>query len=143
MYDFSIPGYDRAPEINYGWFDPPADTGTAWLGLADWTRDRWVWYRCRTDGRTGIASIEPYIDGSGRLVAVFVLANAETSRLRWVHVGPPQVEAVLEVSPNAGLPPLAVTCSAAKTTTAAGVIENHDWDWDGDGVYRCHGQCIS
>ncbi|MCH7472939.1 PKD domain-containing protein, partial [bacterium] len=136
IYQFQIPGYDRSPEVRYGWEEPPTDIGTAWFGLADWDLDRWVWFQGKVDGVLTTPSFDPFISSTDVLLAVVVLANDEVSKLRYVRLGPLVLHPYIQASPKVGLPPLEVNFNASGSTVDVGTIVNYEWDLDGDGTYE-------
>jgi hypothetical protein len=137
VYTYTVEGYDRTPRIRYGWSDPPEDFSTVWLGLANWGADRWDWRQAEEDGTTNLASMEPYIQPSAHHVFIYMVhASMDVSALRYIGLGPRQVEAVLTAAPKYSLPPVSATASTAASTTAVGSIAKHEFDWDGDGVFE-------
>lgn len=135
IYRFQIPGYNRAAEVHYGWSDPPASAGDAWLGLADWDTNSWQWHQGSSGGMITAPSFTPFINGSDELLVAVVLADAATSELRWIRLGPSVLIPHIQASPATGLIPLEVGFDAGGSVSNAGTIEDYAWDWDGDGTY--------
>lgn len=135
IYHFEVPGYDRAPEVHYGWDDAPVDIGTAWLALADFASDRWHWFQCDDTGMVSVPLMDPFLSSAHHVYVAIVIANEGTSRLRFVHLGPPLVTAELEADPQQGFVSLPVSFDASCSATSAGTIDEYAWDFDGDGSY--------
>jgi len=135
IYQFEVPGYDMAPEVHYGWDDAPVDIGTAWLGLGDFDTDRWHWFQCEESGTASVPAMAPYLSPAAHVFVAIVIANEGTSLLRFVHLGPPLVSAVLEADPQQGFVSLPVSFDASSSATSAGTIDEYAWDFDGDGAY--------
>lgn len=131
----NLSGYARETELRCGWQDPPDDSGTAWLGLANWDSDAWDWHQCGSSGIWTLASFDPYTSPVSEMVAVMVMANAEVSELRWIRLGPPLVNAELHLDPATGLAPLEVILDASASTTDVGSIARYEWDTDESGTF--------
>lgn len=134
-YHFFIPGYDREPEVRYGWETPPSELGTAWLGLSNWDTDSWDWFAFNQSGVQVTADFAPYISDTFNLLAVVLLASDEASSLRYIRLGHGAVDAALNTVAHTGVAPFDVLLSASASTTALGAIESYQWDFDGDGQY--------
>jgi PKD repeat protein len=135
-YQFSIPGFDRAAEVRYGWDQAAAEVGTAWLGLANWSTDSWDWFTCNAGGVNAVPSFTPYINNTDTLLVIVLQANADLSRLRYIRLGPGVVEAQLTAGSRTGLAPLSVNFAATHSSTMVGTIELYQWDYDGDGNFE-------
>lgn len=136
MFTFEVTGYDRAPQVRYGWSQPPAEVGSAWIGLANWDQNRWDWFQGNMDGLVSAASLDPYFGTLEVLVAAIVAANDELTRLRWIRLGPPVVNPDLVAYPRVGLPPFETGFNAAASYTDVGTIDNFEWDFAGDGDFE-------
>lgn len=134
-YSFTIIGYDRAPEVRYGWETAPAEIATTWLGLANWDTDSWDWHPGNDLGLQTFTTFDPYINDADVLLAIILQANADTSRLRWIRLGPHVLSAALETVPHTGLAPLNLTLDASDSSTAVGTLDLFEWDFDGDGTF--------
>jgi len=135
IYPFVIDGYDRDPILYYNWSDPPADIGDCWVGLANWSEQRWDWRKCTTKGYLAYNSFDPYFS-SGHFFVIIVAACNKTCTFDFLQVGPPQVFPTVDAYPPVSLPPAHITATAAGSTTAVGDIANYEWDWDGDGIFE-------
>ena len=76
MHRFSLAGYSDEPALYYRWLMPLSiyDPNTHWIGLADWTADRWDWFPCDASGCIELGSLDPYIRPGGGDVVVVPLA---------------------------------------------------------------------
>jgi len=137
IYRFiNISVFTRAPEVHYGWEVPPTDINTAWLGLADWDRDRWDWRRCNAEGSHALPGFEPYTSSTDEMLVAMVVANSENPALRWIRLGPVVVDAQLTLVPDQGIAPVTVEGRADGSTTLVTALDRFEWDWDNDGVFE-------
>jgi hypothetical protein len=134
IYEFAVAGYDRSPEVRYGWSDPPDEIATAWLGLGNQDTNAWDWFPCNDLGLNTVPAFDPYISSLDTLLVVFVLANAEVSSLRYVRLGPHTLAAQLFAT-SQGIVPFTAAYNAGASTTAVGTLDLFEWDFDGDGTY--------
>lgn len=125
--------FSRDAEVRYGWADPPEDIGTAWLALADWDVDSWVWHQCTPAGVFAVSAFDPYVSPGGQLVAIVLMANAEKSTLRWIRLGPKLVTAELTASPDEGIAPMEVALDASGSSPGIGTTLIYMFDVDEDG----------
>lgn len=135
--------YTRETELRYGWQDPPDEVGTAWLALANWDTDSWDWQQCNAPGIWALASFEPYTSPASEMVAMVLMANAETNSLRWIRLGPPLLSADLKANPSSGQAPLDVTLDASGSTEGAGATTVYLFDLDDNGTYEVGGMIPS
>lgn len=135
VYTFKVAGYDRTPEVRYGYADPPDDIGSAWIGLANWPGNRWDWFQCDSTGVLDAGDFTDYISGTDDLYVAVVQANDEITLLRYIQLGPVQVTASVFGSPAFGVQPLTVNVNLSASETSVGGLVYYDWDWDGDGVF--------
>jgi len=131
----NLSAFTRDPEVRYGWSFPPEDIGTAWLALADWDLNAWVWHQCTAESVFTVASFDPYTSPTDQLVALVLMANAEKSSLRWIRLGPKLVTADLTASPAQGMAPLEVALDASGSSPGVGTTITYAFDFDEDGEY--------
>lgn len=137
MYEFvTAADYDRGAEIRYGWVNPPGDFNSAWLGVANWERNRWDWFPVSESGVTYMSSLDPYYKSGYQMFATMVLVGDPGAALKYIHLGSNMVDAVLTASSEHGLAPFTVTGYSGASTTEVGTLEKYEWDWDNDGVYE-------
>ena len=136
IYIAHLDGFDRTPQIHYGWETPPSDYGDAWIGLANWGEGCWDWRRSLDRGWLAYSTFEPYLDASDFVFIMVALACDETCKLEHLQVGPPQVFADITTTPPVSITPAHITASAFGSSVAVGDVTDYEWDWDGDGVYE-------
>ena len=135
MYVFTAPGYDRTPELNYRWADPPVDLGNAYIGLGNWDTLAWDWFAFEADGSTAVVSFDSYLNGSDQMVVVVVQTGIDNSKLLSLRLGPHPITAVATADPAAGFAPLNVSYDTTGSDFPF-TIERHEWDLDGNGTYE-------
>jgi PKD repeat protein len=135
-YIFQLDGYNLEPALRFNWVTT-GDFDDAWIALADFQRDRWVWYALPA---SGVLAFDPAknISDTGEMYTVVLLAGRQQWQLRLLRVGPelspPAV--LLDATPIMENIPLAVNFSAARSFDPdGGSIAKYEWDWDGDGTY--------
>ena len=141
MFQFTVDGYDRLPQLRYRWTTPPDPISAAYIGLADFTNDRWDWWQCDEHGWFSFGDIAPYTrPADDAMIAAVVVAGATgTASLRYLRLGHPGVEAVLTSIPPTGIAPLSVTLNGGGTTTFLGSVTDYHWNFDGDGTIDLSG----
>lgn len=130
---FAADGFDRQPQVRYGWEIAPAQEAKTYLGLANWSEDCWEWFVLGPAGFRPFASFEQYLGLTGALMAVVVQTGTEICRLRYLRLGPQQLFATLSAVPARGVVPLEVTLTAQGSYSLAGNIVEAVWDFEGDG----------
>jgi hypothetical protein len=85
-YVFNMEDYDLAHQITFSWQAQGA-AGSMWIGLADFTRDRWSW-RVLPAGNLLAFDLTPYIDSITHRMLVLPLAiGTDEWQLASIHVG--------------------------------------------------------
>lgn len=135
MYQFFASGYDRAPEVHYGWEQAPTDLGTVWVGLAHFEKDAWMWFEGNPEGEVAVPSFDPYQNLYGDLIVVIVIASDEDCQLRFVRLGPIGPEAVINVNNSTGLTPFVARFTAYGSKLGVGMWDEIAWDFTTDGTY--------
>lgn len=85
-YSFTIPAYAGAPQIAYEWDMSQPHYEKLWLGLANWSNDRWDWFACTAQHLLQLGSFTDYVNAEGRLM-VLALAYDPTADQPSVSVG--------------------------------------------------------
>jgi hypothetical protein len=134
IYQFDALDYDRTAEIRLDWSSAPL-AGQTWLAVAHFPRDSWRWFSA-DDAVIELGNMQPYIDGSGRVLAVVLLIGEETATLASIRIGEPHPEVVLIADDTEGTAPFTVNFDASGTTTLAGTLTKFEWDFDGDGEFE-------
>lgn len=84
-FAFGLEGYDRAHTVTFGWQQAGADADL-WVGLADFTRDRWVWYQ--PAGDVLAADFSDCIDPETHTMLVLPLLTGEDAwQLSRIQIG--------------------------------------------------------
>ena len=135
LYTFTVPGYDRAPLLRSVWSIPPADPASVWYGLANWTHDRWDWYRSPADFKLSLSTFTPYLNFAGDLLLVVARTGADQSTLESVRLAGPLPSAALWANPAGGAAPLSTTLDASGSSAAEGSIVKYEFD-PGDGTFQ-------
>jgi hypothetical protein len=135
----NLSAFTRDPEVRYGWSFPPADIGTAWLALADWDLDAWVWHQCTAEGVCAVSSFDSYISPTDQLLVLVLMANAQKSSLRWIRLGPKLVTAELSIAPTSGVVPVDIEFDASASSPGVGTTVYYGFDFDEDGEFDYSG----
>lgn len=135
IYSFNVTDYDREPLLRYRWETAPADISTCWLGLGDFTANRWQWFPAALTGLLYFSDIEPYTSETDTMLVVVLQTNAETTSLSGIRVGEHGLVASLQAAPASGLTPLITTLDARASYFPVGGASHCQWDTDLDGTY--------
>lgn len=104
IYLFDGTGLSGASAVNSVWATPPAGTDL-WIGLADFSKDRWAWFQPGVAAPLAIADIAPYIDPAGsRILVAYVLTGTTTCSLTEVTLGEIVPELPMPVVPLTPIP---------------------------------------
>jgi PKD repeat protein len=133
VYVFQADGYDRDATLRLTWGTAPG-AGLLWLGLADFSTNRWRWFNAADMAQLPLGSLANYTLPDGRVFAAVVVAGNADVKLDQIRLGgqPPQVQFSQDTS--AGAVPLTVTF-AFSATDADGTVALYEIDFDGDGTY--------
>lgn len=137
MYLYDLSGQDvGTPALRYGFSEPPADWGDAWLALADWLGQRWVFLPCGPSGVTQLeaAQLARCITQDDQLLCAVVLGGTDAAILDWLAVGgnlPPQ--ASYELDPATAQTGEQVNFSCASSSDRDGQITKYELDF-GEGA---------
>ncbi len=94
VYGWSLQGYNAAPSLGLEWASAPDPELAIWLGLANFSSDRWDWQLL--SGSASTASLAPlgqHLRSDGAVYAALVLlgpASAADPLLQRIFVGSPQ-----------------------------------------------------
>ena len=132
---FDIDGYDLDNKIHLFWTTPPL-TENVWIGLADWDKNRWRFYRpVESISELTVPSLSQYFDAEGRLLLVTVLTGSEMEKLNSIRIGTPRPQVVVDVTgSSSAFGELTTTFDASATESFGGEL-TYAWDFDSDGVY--------
>ncbi|MCC7479327.1 hypothetical protein IT575_12845 [bacterium] len=94
VYGWSLAGYDSLPSLGLQWDSAPDPALRVWLGLANFTADRWDWQLL--PGSASTASLDPlaqHLRADGAVYAAVLLlgpASAPDPLLERIFIGSPQ-----------------------------------------------------
>lgn len=134
-YHFTATGYDRDSRIEYSFSVPPSAAGSVWLGLANWSKDRWDWYHGGAAEAVTPVSLAPYFDFTANLLVVVLRTGTDLSTLANIRLGAHPPVPALSVDVAKGPVPLSVNLDASASSSGEGAITKFEWDYDGDGIY--------
>jgi PKD repeat protein len=134
-YQFNASGYLGEAALYLGWHTPPTDFSNLYIGLANFTRNRWDWLAGPSDPSLAIPQLlTDYRAGDGRVFAVALMLGTAPSSLNWISIGGAMADAALTATPAAGPGPLDVTLDASASYAPSGITK-YEWDFDADGIY--------
>ena len=84
---FTVPGYDREPEVHFNWASTPGDPSTLYIGFAHWDKNRWDWYQYPGGDQVAVPDISPYISSSDELLLALVAVGTESWWLNSLRLG--------------------------------------------------------
>jgi uncharacterized protein YkwD len=138
LYQFNLFVGPGSNKLNLFWRTRPAD-GETWVGLANFTRDRWDWYNAAD--QVTIPSLTEITNPSFVALVVVLVTGTQPAELAGVRFGFATGDpfAALSLGQPAGARPLQTTLDATGSADADGTIAAVDWDLDGDGTYETAG----
>ncbi len=140
-YPFQLDGYAGAAELLLTWDTAPV-AQTAFVGLANFTRNRWDWRACPETGALDFGGLTDYIEPASGLFAVVVLTlGTDSSRLASLRIGPPIVPqqaptAQLSADQLSGAPPIDIQFDTALSVDPDGTIALYEIDKNNDGAFE-------
>ncbi|MCC7479411.1 PKD domain-containing protein [bacterium] len=144
VFSYALDGFSGALNIKNAFQSAPS-AGTGFIGLANWTSDRWEWFSIEAGTQQDFGDSAPYVRASDGAVLVVLLVVRQPATLSYLRVGgniAPQVSAI-DVSPGTTV---VVGGTATFTATAQdldGSIASYDWDLDGQAGYETLGASAS
>lgn len=125
IYTFDSTGYSTDDTLHLAWQITGADFSDLWIGLADFTADRWDWFAGPASGALPYDASK-YTAG-GQVYAVVLCLGSDAWELKSVRISSELPPVVLSVSP-------AECTQGAPATFAAtldGTADNYSWDFGG------------
>jgi PKD repeat protein len=125
IYGFDSTGYTTDNAVQLAWKSPGTDYGDLWIGLANFTHDRWDWF----PGPAGGALVYDPADYSSanKVYVVLLCMGSEAWQLSSVRISSDVPPTVVSVSPDIcteGAP-------VAFTATLDGTATSYSWDFGG------------
>jgi PKD repeat protein len=122
---------------------PLAGGASAWLGLADYAGNHWLWFGPYSATQTLDLTAGAYISGAGNLYCAVVAdaGQSVTVGQLWLHtIGPDNNSptAELTATPDSGDLELAVTLDGSASSAGGDPgdsITKYEWDFEGDAIY--------
>lgn len=136
IYQFQLDGYDLESTLRFTW-TTTQDFANAWVGLADFQRDRWEWHALPADGSLAFDAARN-ISVTGTMYVIVLCGGKDYWTLKLLRVGPELAPPAiwLYASPQVDNAPLLVNFDATGTFDPdGGSITKYEWDWEGDGIY--------
>jgi PKD repeat protein len=134
IYRFALSGYDRNAAVYAEW--SPADAANTYFALANWSKDRWQWFKSAAEGGLQLGSMDPYLHEDGTmLVAVLVLGD-DLARLDSLRAGSQPPVASLQIEPPSGFVPYELSLDASASSDPDGTIVRYEWDLNNNGVFE-------
>ena len=145
IYRFHVPDYNDTPEVVYYFSEPPAQWDTAYIGLGDFTRGTWRWFKCTSYPKLSVASLAPYISSPGEEMVIAVVAiGTQELVLDYLRVGDNSAPiASFTAEPSTGPAPLSVHFDGSGSSDYFGSIVDYEWDPEGDGTFETAGAALS
>lgn len=89
LYRFNLQDYPGVQSLQFDWRTPPADFANVWVGLSNWSTDRWDW-RSAASGQVlfctpGLAAYAA--PASGDMLVVIVMLGTAPATLERLRVG--------------------------------------------------------
>ncbi|MEZ5337462.1 MAG: PKD domain-containing protein [bacterium] len=135
IYHYSVPGYDRAPELRM-MYDQGAEFDNFWLALANWNTRRWDFYKVQNFDSFVTSGFGPYLDLGGNLLAAIVVHGEPELLLGSLRLGPYPPVVELSADPAEGDVPFTTTLDASASQPVEGSTLSFSWDLDGDGIFE-------
>jgi PKD repeat protein len=139
-YEFtSMAGYAGKKRVLLGWSPAPA-ASDVFVGLANFTADRWDWYRVDSGFSASLPDLARYTAPDERLWACVAVLGIQGADLDYILVGDTFIEQAalesdLDPDPTKNTGPRDVTLDAHKSAAWGAPIASFDWDFDNDGVW--------
>jgi len=88
-FQFNLFDYQEDPVIVLNWATPPADPHNLWIGVANWTANRWDWWQY-PGWSLNFGSVAPHENDTKGIFVVLVLLGTDEALLNSVCIGTEQ-----------------------------------------------------
>lgn len=131
IYGFNITDFQRQPELQVLWEGPRPDGARHYIGVSDFSSNRWQWFQGTDQDIIDFGSLDGYFSGNGDIYFTILVAdkgNFNLSRLRLGENLPP----VASLIPNqtSGTGSLEVQFDASGCHDPDGSIAGYEWSME-------------
>jgi PKD repeat protein len=134
-YEYNVPPTFMDLTLNFGWQTSPVASSNLWVGLANFTHNRWDWMPGPADDSLPLPQLlSKYRALDGQVFVVVLMLGTAPCSLNWIGLGPPTANAELTATPVHGPAPLSVSLDASASFAPDGIAK-YEWDFNGDGAY--------
>ncbi len=140
IFGYSLSGFTGDLSIKNSFQTAPS-AGAGFIGLANWTSDRWDWFSAEAGTQQDFGASDPYVRGADGAVLVVVMVVRQPAALTYVRVGgniAPEVSAI-DLSPGDTAVVGGTVTFTAQALDHDGTIASYDWDLDGQPGYESLG----
>ncbi|MCC7478374.1 PKD domain-containing protein [bacterium] len=129
--------YDTPQQLLFSWVTDP-QVGQLYIGLSDFSSNRWEWHQPQDLQKLSLDSFAPYISASGSTLVAVLITGSQEAQIEWMIAGGSvvttlQISSDLNSDPSQNLAPLEVSFDAY-TNSLGATISTYEWDFDDDGV---------
>ncbi len=132
IYSFDVSNFLGSPVLHSIWSSAPA-AGTAWVGFANFTQQRWDWVALDAGGSADMPSLPDYILSGNTLYAVLLVGGTGNATLDLLFLGDPMLCDAL-IAPSTV--ELNSTLHFNGGFVPGETITQWEWDVEGDSVYE-------
>jgi hypothetical protein len=138
-YRFNVTGFSGALDFTHGWTVDLAADNKAYLGVSNFSRDRWDWFTLHTGDQVAVTDKAAHKYSDGTVLAVVAVIGLSQPRLAALMLNNQPPSAVLATtSPLSGPPGMTVALDGSGSSDADGAIADRAWDPKGSGTFLSH-----
>ncbi len=98
IYDFQLDDYAASNQdqtIGMVWSAAAftTDISNLWIGVSNWSANKWDWYAGPQDKVLSLGSFTPYTNGTGHCLVLIAMLGTDMSKLNTLQVGAPELRA--------------------------------------------------
>ncbi len=143
IWDFTLPAPDSGLLVRLLWEVPPA-AGEAYLGLANFSTQRWDWRALEPLDEQSFPDAAAYYGPDDRLLLAIAVRDPAGASLRYIQFfAGAAPTAVLQLTPAAVDAGDEVLMDGSASSDLEGAIVRYEWDSDGDGSFETDGGAVS
>lgn len=87
-YDFNVPGFDLASEVQFDWDSVPQGESGLYIGFSRWATNSWDWHEYGGGGTLAVSNMAEYFNANDDLLLVLVSIGTEPWILNSLRLGP-------------------------------------------------------